>query len=269
MYGIIYYALNTIKDKVYVGQTVRELKKRINEHYLHSKNIKYDTYFDKALRKYSKDVWEWNMLDVGYCEEELTAKEDNWMMIFDSLNNKLGYNTKEAGSNGKPNKEIKRKMSLSAIGRKNSEEMKQKIRETLTGSKRSDKTKKIMSEQKMGAKNPNAVKVLCVESNKIYGCITEAGKKLNINRTSIIGCCRKNRKTAGGFHWKYVDGTSKFYQFKKNKQKKIIFCVENNEVYESVIEASRKTNISNGNISSVLTGKRKTAGKLHWEYVKK
>ena len=47
-------------------------------------------------------------------------------------------------------------------------------------------------------------------------------------------------------------------------RKKRIKCVETNEIFASLSEASRKYNISVGNISSVIHGKRKSAGSYHW-----
>lgn len=49
------------------------------------------------------------------------------------------------------------------------------------------------------------------------------------------------------------------------KRKKKVLCVETHEIFDSLSEASRKYNIPVGNISAVINGKRKTAGKLHWK----
>lgn len=38
---------------------------------------------------------------------------------------------------------------------------------------------------------------------KIYNGICEAEKNTNINRCSIIRCCKNKQRTAGGFIWKY------------------------------------------------------------------
>lgn len=48
-------------------------------------------------------------------------------------------------------------------------------------------------------------KVECVETGIIYESIKEAGIKTNTNHGGISNCCRGITKTAGGFHWKYVD----------------------------------------------------------------
>lgn len=49
--------------------------------------------------------------------------------------------------------------------------------------------------------------VLCVETGIIYKSFTEASKKTNIDKSSINMCCTgyRNRKTAGGFHWRYLE----------------------------------------------------------------
>lgn len=55
---------------------------------------------------------------------------------------------------------------------------------------------------------------------------------------------------------------------------KKVYCIELNEVYNSMREAERKTGINNSCISDACKGKQKTAGKhpitgerLHWKYV--
>ena len=47
-------------------------------------------------------------------------------------------------------------------------------------------------------------------------------------------------------------------------RKKRIKCIETDEIFASLSEASKKYNISVGNISSVIHGKRKSAGGYHW-----
>lgn len=48
-------------------------------------------------------------------------------------------------------------------------------------------------------------------------------------------------------------------------RKKAIICVETGEVFNSLSEASKKYNISVGNLSMAVSGKRKTAGGFHWK----
>ena len=46
-----------------------------------------------------------------------------------------------------------------------------------------------------------------------------------------------------------------------------IKCLETNEVFKSIIEASRVKKVNEANIHSVLKNKRKTAGGYHWKRV--
>ena len=53
-----------------------------------------------------------------------------------------------------------------------------------------------------------------------------------------------------------------------NEKRKIqVLCIETGKVFDSLVEASKFYNISVGNISSVLSGKRKTAGGYHCKRV--
>lgn len=50
---------------------------------------------------------------------------------------------------------------------------------------------------------------------------------------------------------------------------KPVYCVELNKSFDSAIEAERQTGVPNSNIIAVCKGKRKTANKYHWKYIKK
>lgn len=55
-------------------------------------------------------------------------------------------------------------------------------------------------------KMPNKLKkkVICKETQIIYNSTTEAAKAVGILPGNITNCAKKNRKTAGGYHWEYV-----------------------------------------------------------------
>ena len=54
-------------------------------------------------------------------------------------------------------------------------------------------------------------------------------------------------------------------KIRKANSKKVL-CVETGEVFESTIDAHRKTGINQSNISNACNGKYKTAGGYHWRY---
>ena len=47
--------------------------------------------------------------------------------------------------------------------------------------------------------------VMCVETGKIFESATAASKEMSCGHSHISACCRGNQKTAGGYHWKYVE----------------------------------------------------------------
>ena len=51
----------------------------------------------------------------------------------------------------------------------------------------------------------NTKQVQCIETGIIYPSIMEAQRQTGIFNTSIKQVCKKRQKTAGGFHWKYVE----------------------------------------------------------------
>ena len=56
-----------------------------------------------------------------------------------------------------------------------------------------------------GARNKKLSKpVQCVETGIIYSSILDAGKQTGINHTHLGDVARGKRKTAGGYHWKYI-----------------------------------------------------------------
>lgn len=48
-------------------------------------------------------------------------------------------------------------------------------------------------------------KVMCVETRVIYDSSCDAQRKTGINQAHIIDCCKGNRKTTGGYRWKYAE----------------------------------------------------------------
>lgn len=124
----------------------------------------------------------------------------------------------EAHKGYKPTKEQIEKAAASNRGRKRTPEQIQRIREAKIGSKyHSRKTKeeydeyiKRLSESireyyKIHKMEPRGEKkVLCIETNTTYNSIEIAAKTLNICRSSISECAAGKRKSAGGYHWKFV-----------------------------------------------------------------
>lgn len=94
--GIIYKATNLINNKVYIGQTVQNLEERRRCHNYES--IHYPkTSFNRAIKKYGKDSFVWEVIDLADSPEELNEKEIYWISYYKSTNKEWGYNTTIGG----------------------------------------------------------------------------------------------------------------------------------------------------------------------------
>ena len=47
-------------------------------------------------------------------------------------------------------------------------------------------------------------KVICLETKQVFDSIQEANAWAKV-KTGVADCCKGKQKTAGGYHWQYVD----------------------------------------------------------------
>lgn len=47
--------------------------------------------------------------------------------------------------------------------------------------------------------------VVCIETGKVYESLTQATRETGVLQPTISGCCYGDRKTAGGYHWRFAD----------------------------------------------------------------
>jgi len=128
MYGIIYKATNTLTKKVYIGQTIQPFEKRKRDHIntaLRGKKKVY--YFQKALRKYGAENFQWKQIDFADTQAELNEKEQYWVSFYKADDPQYGYNIQEGGANGKLGEETRRKISEN--NKSSSPETRRKMRE--------------------------------------------------------------------------------------------------------------------------------------------
>lgn len=111
----------------------------------------------------------------------------------------------EAHKGMHPSKQSCIKMSESRKGKKHSDEWNRHISDGNKGKKLSEETRKKISTSRVGTPAWNKKKVLCIETGIIYESVDDAMKKTGFsNRIGVV--CRGDGKTAGGYHWKYVEG---------------------------------------------------------------
>lgn len=124
---IIYKAVNKINGKMYIGQTINKLQRRLRNHLNCEK-----TAFSNALKKYGLSSF--NLLIIENCNsrEELNEREMYWIKYYDCISPK-GYNLTSGGNGPVISEETKKKIGLANTGRKHSEETKKEFSRTRKG----------------------------------------------------------------------------------------------------------------------------------------
>jgi len=191
--GYLYKLTNKVNGKSYIGQTIRPIEKRFEEHQQKSSKC---IALREAIQKYGwenfeKDWYECPDEDLNF-DEELLVREMGTLAP-------NGYNIKEGGGNGKHSKETKQKISKATRGENN----------YWYGKTRSEETKQKQREALQGENNLNSKKVYQYDlyGNYIgsFGSGGEAARALckNSGSSAISDCANRKRKTAYDFKWSF------------------------------------------------------------------
>lgn len=168
--SVIYNIRNIINDNIYIGSAVH-FNKRIYQHKFDFKNnIHHSIYLQRAYNKYGKDNFIFEIIEYVDDTSNLIKREQLWINFFKPVYNMA----KIAGSR----KGIKQNMSVEAINK--------------------------MIENKIISVNQYDINNNFIANYKSMAEATRITGVSNIERV-----CKGQRKTAGGYIWKY-----------KNKQNK-------------------------------------------------
>lgn len=147
-YGYIYKIINTVNNKVYIGQTTKTVEERFKMHLnAANSNAKKTLHLYSAMNLYGKDKFYAVEIDTAKNRKELNIKECYWINYYNSIKN--GYNMIDGGNDENPmnsdivkekhdikmrSREVRTKISetMSKLRTEQgfSEEHKQKIKET-------------------------------------------------------------------------------------------------------------------------------------------
>lgn len=94
---IIYKITNLQTNKIYIGQTIRSLELRWNEH-LRCARAGVDLHLYEAIRHYGQNSFKIEVIDSATSQEELDKKEKYWIEYFNTLDPVKGYNNIEGGN---------------------------------------------------------------------------------------------------------------------------------------------------------------------------
>lgn len=97
---IIYKVTNLKNQKVYIGQSRNSLEHRKSQHYREANSSGRNNYFHRALNKYNKSDFIWEVLEEYNSLEKLNAAEIKYIAEYNSTNRDIGYNRKLGGEQG-------------------------------------------------------------------------------------------------------------------------------------------------------------------------
>ena len=202
----VYQHRNLSNGKSYIGMTSQEPKKRWEYGWGYQNQPK--IWSDIKESDWNKD-WEHNILGKFEDKQEALNLEEMFIWLFDSTND--GYNISSyGGSSYKRTEEHRKKISEAHTGKHLSEETRKKISESKTGEKHPMFGKHFSEEHNnkiSQSKGVNGILQFSKDGEFIaeYPSIHEAERNTGCNNCNICNCCKGNRKSAGGFIWKYKE----------------------------------------------------------------
>lgn len=223
--GVIYKHTNKYNYKSYIGQTINIPAYRWNK----GEGYKDSPLFYNAICKYGWESFIHEIIESDVPIEKLNKREQYWIDFYKTNQREHGYNLTSGGT-GKLSKEQKehRKQKLQEWRNQNPEiaqksidsmqqywknhpEEKQKV---LTKAQQASQEywknhpkekQQIMLTMREKAKQTNIKPVKCIETNKTYESAREASRQTGIHYSNIGKVCSGKQKTAGGYHWCFIN----------------------------------------------------------------
>ena len=209
--GYIYTIKNKTDNKIYVGQTMRDVEERWKDHLKKRSNCRY---LISAIKKYGVDNFEFKLVCITF-DNQLNDMEIKYIEKYNSLVPN-GYNLRIGGNNWKHHAETKQKISDTLrkrydndiirlsnprIGKPLSEITKKKLSEAHKGKKPSQESiqKNIVSRRK------NKTIQFDMEGNRLnsFDSCKAAAEYIGTTTSNICMCLTGKTKTAMGYVWKY------------------------------------------------------------------
>ena len=215
---IIYKITNTKNGKIYIGQTVQALNKRIAKHKQRMKSgAKMPLYC--AFRKYGIESFTFEVIDTANNAEELNEKEIYWISYFNSIH-PHGYNLTSGGSgtfNYHHTEADKERMSKLKDGVFNGENNpfygKHHTKEQIEKWKRDRRGRKLSDEWKQNiSKTRKRIPIINIDTGEVFESARHVARHYGKNPDSgisgtIAKVCRKEPKynTCMGYHFEYYN----------------------------------------------------------------
>jgi len=232
MIGVIYKATNILNNKIYIGQTIKPLYKRIGEHLRDKRN----NHFHNSLRFYGNDCFTWEVLEEC-SKKDLNLGEEWYIKLYKSYKREFGYNLTKGGSNNpmdderskekhkkfvNSEKEVKRRSEFAKINnpmynivikekllkkltsvehRKKVSEISKKMWENMSIEKREIRSSRLSSALS-GGNNPSAKYIWTIEKPNgatiEINCLRVYCKENKLSLSTLWKCCKENRSPLYG-----------------------------------------------------------------------
>ena len=192
---VIYCYTNKINGKKYVGQTKGTLKNRHRQHMYEANNIGhgFNYHLHNSIRKYGIENFELDILNISD-DYSIDMLEKYYIEKWNLTNRNNGYNSSTGGNDCSYTEERNKKISENHAD--------------FSGENHPQYGKK-------GKESKNSIKVIQYDYNmnqiKIWDCIADVERELNIFSTSISRRCKGKCKAAGKdengnkIYWRYYN----------------------------------------------------------------
>ena len=212
--GIIYKVTNIHNNKVYVGCTTVGVEERKKDHCKKSKKGKAYA-FQNAIAIYGPGAFKWEQIDTASITNELARKEKEYILKYNSKEE--GYNSDVGGGIQKTVYEytldgsLVNKFDSLEEAAKVVNSFKQNISRAClseTHFYKSSLWSYTYNEPFKPKKDVRFKRVIQLDLNNNilarYVSVAEASRQTGCNKTSIAKVCRGERKSCGGYEWKYI-----------------------------------------------------------------
>ncbi len=230
-YGAIYCTTNLVNGKKYIGQDSNN-----NPKYFGS-----GVAFAGALKKYGKENFEKEILQYCINQEDLNESEIYWIDYFGAVKSDLFYNLADGGLIF--GKRFKKGTSPWNLGKSFTEEQRKKMSVAHLGNIQSKETKEKRAEKLRGRKRPIHV-IEAVKLAHVGMKHSEYSKQLN---------------------------REKHFGSLNSRSRKIVQLSLDGKLikrFDCISDAARELRLRKcGDLSSVLSGKSKTAYGFKWQYL--
>jgi group I intron endonuclease len=202
---VVIYKATCVDGRVYIGMTSKTLKWRKWQH--ESKSGKYATHFSRAIAKYGKGAFEWEILEECYDWESACGREIYWIGHYDSTNTEKGFNLNSGGDRATHNSRTRLVIS---------EVVKPRMKDpgviaAIKAANQRRKGSQLSIEHRQKLANCNGAREFEVRNKDTdalvgtYANVRLVAELFGLKREHIRACLRgKGYRSTGGYTFKYL-----------------------------------------------------------------